>query len=280
MSFSEQIKKVIQTRTEGIEENDIIYHRHPKNSLQARIYRNNSKRKQPVIIDIHGGAWSSYDRTIGALYDRYIAAAGFTVIAIDFRQGPDYKHPSASEDIEAAIEYTLANADELGGNPIQIGLIGSSSGGHLALLTGITTKQRIDYIVALWPVSDPAYRYAYAKRVNRTGLVEAHEGYFTCIDNMHAASIQKILEEGKWNQLPPLLVVQPGEDANVPLEMTEELLHQYQSADGYLEYAFFPGEEHAFAHLPSPATDRCNALVVDFIKRHSDTKKLHTPHKP
>lgn len=214
------------------------------------------------------------DRTIGALYDRYIAAVDFTVIAIDFRQGPDYKHPCANEDIEEAIEYTLAKASTLGGDPMHIGLIGSSSGGHLALLTGITTKHSIDYVVALWPVSDPAYRYAYAKRVNRPRLVEAHHGYFTSIDDMHAVSIQKIIETGNWNQLPPILVVQPGEDANVPLEMTKELIQKYESAGRYLEYAFFPGEPHGFAHLPSPATDRCNALIVDFIKRHSNNYEI------
>ena len=91
---------------------------------------------------------------------------------------------------------------------------------------------------------------------------------------MYSASIQKIVETGKWNQLPPILVVQPGEDANVPLEMTNDLLHHYQSAGGYLEYAFFPGEGHEFAHLPSSATDRCNALIEDFIKRHTNNYEI------
>lgn len=268
----EKIIEIIQTRSEGIEESDIIYLQYPEISLTARLYRTNSKKTQPIIIDIHGGAWNYNDRTIGVVYDRHIASAGFTVLAIDFRQGPDYKHPSATVDIEAAIEYSRTKAQTIGGDPKHIGLIGSSSGGHLALLSGITSQQHIDYIVALWPVSDPAYRYAYAKRMNRTGLVEAHEGYFTSIDDMHTASIQKILETGKWKQLPPLLVVQPGEDSNVPLEMTKELVHQYESAGGYLEYVFYPGEPHGFSHLPSPATDRCNTLVVDFIRRHSNNK--------
>ena len=254
----------------SVKESDITYLRHPEIALQARIYRNDSKRKQATIISIHGGAWNFNDRTVGALYDRHIAAADFTVIAIDFRQGPDYKHPSASEDIEAAIEYTRANAEAFYGDPEQIGLIGLSSGGHLALLAGITTKQIIDYVVALCPVSDPAYRYAYAQRENRTQLVDAHHGYFESIHDMRAASIQTILGTGEWNQLPPVLVVQPGEDRNVPLEMTTEFVRAYQSAGGYLEYTFFPDEPHGFIRYPSPATDRCNSLIVDFIRRHSD----------
>ena len=174
------------------------------------------------------------------------------------------------ENIEAAIEYTRANAETFGGDPERIALSGDSSGGHLALLAGITTKQKIDYILACWPVSDPAYRYAYAQRENRTRLVEAHEGYFVSVENMQAASVQRILDAGEWDQLPPALIVQSGEDLNVPLEMTADLVRAYQSAGEYLEYAFFPGEPHCFGNSPSPATDRFNALVVDFARRHSE----------
>jgi len=70
-------------------------------------------------------------------------------------------------------------------------------------------------------------------------------------------------------QLPPILVVQPGEDKNVPLEMTYDLISKYQSAGGYVEYVFYPGEEHGFAHLPSVVSDSCIELITSFVKRHS-----------
>ena len=253
----------------SVNETDVVYLEHPGLALQARIYRNESESTQSAIIDIHSGAWTFQDRTAGAQYDRYLASAGFTVIAIDHRQGPDYKHPSAIEDIEAAIEYTRVNAETWGADPEQIGLIGSSSGGHLALLAGITTSQEIEYVLACWPVSNPAYRYAYAQRENRTVLVEAHEGYFGSVENMQAASVHRTLDDGEWTQLPPTLIIQSGDDRNVPLEMTSDLLRAFQSAGGYVEYAFFPGEEHCFGHSPSPATDQFNALIVDFARRHT-----------
>lgn len=128
------------------------------------------------------------------------------------------------------------------------------------MYAGITTKQKIDSVLACWPVSDPAYRYAYAQRENRTRLVEAHEGYFESLENMQAASVQQILDAGEWSQLPRLLIVQSGEDLNVPVEMTAELVRAYKSAGGYLEYAFFPEVPHWFGNSPSPATDRFNAL--------------------
>ena len=87
---------------------------------------------------------------------------------------------------------------------------------------------------------------------------------------MHTASVQTFVNAGEWTRLPPILLAQPGEDLNVPLEATNELMHQYQSTGGRPEFVFFPGEPHVYAHHPSPSTDRCNALVVDSIRCHSD----------
>ena len=52
---------------------------------------------------------------------------------------------------------------------------------------------------------------------------------------MHTASVQMFVNAGEWTQLPPILVVQTGEDLDVSLEVTNELMHQHQSAGGRLE---------------------------------------------
>ena len=265
------IDDLVKNPVEGVEETDIIYLERPEIKLNARVYRNESTDTQPILVDIHGGAWNVGSRFGGVYYDRHLAAAGFRVVAIDFRHAPDYQHPSATEDIESAIEYVVKNAEMLGGDPDKIGLIGSSSGGHLSLLSGISSKQKLDYVVALWPVSDPLFRYEYAKRVDRPFLINAHEKYFVDKETMLSASISKLVGDGEWSQLPPILIVQPGEDKNVPLEMTYDLMDKYQSAGGYVEYVFYPGEEHGFAHFPSPISDRCISLIVNFAQRHSVT---------
>ena len=267
---NDQIKEMINNPIEGIDETEKIYKELPETTLKASVYRNKSTDKQPVIIDIHGGAWNVGTRHDGVYYDRKLALAGYTVIAIDFRHAPEYQHPTSTRDIESAIEFVYSNADKLGGDPNHIGLIGSSSGGHLALLSGVSSQYKIDYVAALWPVSDPLYRYEYAKRVDRPFLVNAHEKYFVDEETMQSASIAHIVESGGWNQLPPILLVQPGEDKNVPIEMTLDLVDKYQSAGGYVEYVFYPGEEHGFAHFPSAISDQCISLVIDFARRHTN----------
>ncbi|MDA0351792.1 MAG: alpha/beta hydrolase [Chloroflexi bacterium] len=275
-----------------IAESDVAYANPGDTPLLARIYRPTEPAADgyPVAVAVHGGAWNANDRTVSELANRTLASSGIVVVAIDFRQGPDHQHPSASSDIVAAVRWSKLHAAEYGGNPETVGLIGSSSGGHLALLAAIrphapehqttpvldgqpTGTASIDgtvrYVVANWPVCDPLYRYRYAVRMQRDQLIASHLAYFVDEPTMKAASVPRILDDGEAQELPPLLLVQPGEDQNVPLEMTQYLMRAYQKRGGHLEYAFFPGEHHAFTYEPSDATADCLALVADFVHRRT-----------
>lgn len=276
-------------------EQEVVFAELGGQQLKAHIYRPKTDGILPAVIDVHGGAWNLYDRMAGDLYNRGLASAGLFVLAIDFRQGPDYQHPAASADTAAAVRYLRHHSESLGIDPASIGLVGSSSGAHLALLAGllpnhsqhqgtaIATRvgeavqafRRLDerpasvnYVIALWPVSDPHYRYEYAQRVGRDRLVEFHLGYFADETAMREASIQALLSEGRAETpLPPIMLVQPGADDNIPREMTAALIDAIQQADGQLDYHFYPGMPHAFAHRPSPATDDCIATMIAFIDR-------------
>lgn len=274
-----------------IRETDEVWARPQGVDLLVRLYREAGREGErlPVVISVHGGAWNHFDRTAGALYQRALAQAGNLVVAIDFRQGPAHQHPAASADIAAAVRWVRCNAVRLNADVTCIGLLGSSSGGHLALFAG--TQPNVDmhqgtplaidgafvprddvdasvsYLVALWPVSDPYLRYRYAKRAGIERLREAHERFFADEAAMQAASVPRLVTAGEATHLPPLLVVHPGEDGNVPLEITFDLLRAWQYRRGYVEYAHFPGEPHAFGYRPSAASTRLQALIIDFCAR-------------
>jgi len=126
----------------------------------------------------------------------------------------------------------------------------------------------VSYIIALWPVSDPSYRYEYAKRVGRDGLIKMHDAYFGTQENMKAASIARILNEKEATEnLPEVLIVQAGEDGNIPREMTFDVMAALQNAGSKVDYAFFPGMPHAFGHRPSEYTDDLIETMRDFINR-------------
>lgn len=265
--------------------------------LTARIYRPaDAAGPLPVIVDVHGGAWSAGDRTNGAVYARALAAEGFMVVSVDFRDGPEFQHPTASADVAAAIRWVRLNAEGIGADPERIGLIGSSSGAHLALLAGMKPNvdehtgtpivdmqgaaaahdeidASVDYVVALWPVSDPLARFNYAKEAGIEALQRGHEAYFGGDEAiMTEASAPRIARSGEAESLPPLLIVHPGEDTNVPQPINLDMLHAYQEAGGFVQYAFYPGQAHGFGAREGEATDDMLSMVADFARRNSSAE--------
>lgn len=281
-------------QAEGVSMMDVVW-AHPANlDLKATIYRPSTPTTKPlpVLIDVHGGAWGSGDRTGDKLYASELAQRGLLVVSIDFRQSPEFQHPAASADVAAAVRYVRLNAKALNADPDHIGLIGSSSGAHLALLAALRPdvaqhkgtpiadasgkfaahdeiSAAVDYVVAMWPVSDPAARYRYAKRASIARLAELTEKYFPDEAAMWDASIPRIVTSGEAKTLPPILVVQPGDDGNIPQDMTFDLLHAWQGRGGKLDYLFYPGQPHAFGHRPSAATTDLIQAVGDFIARQT-----------
>src|SRR5438093_9784272 len=166
-----------------VEEVDVPFARPEGKELQARVYRPKGEPVAPLaaLVDVHGGAWSRGDRTTGAHHGRALAASGLLVVSLDFRQGSEAKHPAASADIAAGARYVRANAQRLGVDPRRIGIVGSSSGGQLALLAGVKPgapehagtpivradgsfsaapgDESVAFILALYPVADPHARF-------------------------------------------------------------------------------------------------------------------------
>ena len=267
-------------------EDDFVYLTVDGIELRAHSYRPRKSGILPSVIDVHGGAWNFNDRRTGQHYNNALASSGIYVLAIDFRQAPAFQHPLGSRDVVSAIRYLTGNAEKLNIETENLGLIGSSSGGHLALLAGlkpnadlhnpiteVSTNNRLEdvavkYIIALWPVSDPHYRYLYAKKTGRDRLVTAHNNYFRTEGEMKDASIQRILMSGEATQnLPPVLIAEPGEDLNIPREMTHELMKRFQDAGGKADHLFYPGMPHAFGHRDSASTDDLISAMRDFINR-------------
>jgi len=273
-----------------VAQTSIAWARTGATDLMAEVYRPAGTRERlPALIDVHGGAWGSGDRFQGRHYASALAE-NRVVVSIDFRQSPDFTHPAASADVAAAVRFVRMNADTLGVDPSRIGLIGSSSGGHLALLAALRpdapehkgTRVRtgsgefgaadevsaeVSYVVALWPVSDPAARYRYALRAGLTRLAELTRRYFPEEAAMWDASIPRLVMNGEAPRLPPLLLVQPGEDSNIPQDMTLDLMRAWQARGGRLDYAFFPDQPHAFGHTASPASAELIRLTEAFIRR-------------
>ena len=281
-----------------VEEVDVPFARPEGKELQARVYRPKGEPVAPLaaLVDVHGGAWSRGDRTTGAHHGRALAASGLLVVSLDFRQGSEHKHPAASADVAAGIRYVRAHARQLVVDPGRIGLVGSSSGGQLALLGAVKPgapehagtpivlhggsldatagDESVAFVLALYPVADPLarYRYVVGRQDDGSGfdakrLIAAHHGYFTNEAQMAEASVTRIVAAREARALPPAWVAQPELDDNVPPAITEALVRAYQQAGGEIERVHFAGAKHGFIQQAGADSDKAIAMMRDFIGR-------------
>jgi acetyl esterase/lipase len=155
--------------------------------------------------------------------------------------------------------------------------MGSSSGGHLALLGAVRpTPVTVRAVAALWPPVDPLGRHRFAQRQLETvdegrlrqlyvGLSGASPAYFGSEEVMASASIARIVRAGEAEALPPVYVARASNDTNVPAEMLDELADAWRGAGGELTLSDFPDAPHAFGHLPSTNTDRLLPELTAFF---------------
>ena len=279
-----------------VEEADVVFAKVDGKELQARFYRPKGEADRPLaaLVDVHGGAWSRGDRLAGAFHGSALAASGLLVVSLDFRQGSEAKHPAASADVAAGVRYVRTNAARLGVDPRRIGIAGSSSGGHLALLAGLKLgayagtpivrhdgsldatagDESVAFVLALYPVADPLarFRYVIGREDDGSGfdakrLIAAHHGYFSSEAQMAEASVTRIVAAGEARALPPVWLAHPELDDNVPAAITDAFVQAYQKAGGSIERVHFPGARHGFIGSPSADGDKAVALMRDFIGR-------------
>lgn len=119
---------------------DIEYARVGDTALLLDLHTPSGVKHPPLIVYVHGGAWragSKSDVPIAGLLDHGIAIA-----SVDYRLSTQARFPAQIHDIKAAIRFLRAKASSFGINTEKIAIIGSSAGGHLAALTGVTNGHR------------------------------------------------------------------------------------------------------------------------------------------
>jgi acetyl esterase len=134
----------------------------PAGNLLARIYRPQGNGPFPVLVYFHGGGWvianlGTYDASCRALTN----AAKCMVVSIAYRQAPEHKFPAAAEDAYAALQWVMANAAQLKGDPKRVAVGGESAGGNLATVTCLMARDQKGKMpvhqMLIYPVTNYAF---------------------------------------------------------------------------------------------------------------------------
>jgi acetyl esterase/lipase len=122
--------------------------------LKMNVYRPLQAGKNPAIVMIYGGAWRAGDPSANEEFSRYMAAQGYTVLAIDYRHSPKYRFPAHLEDVKTALKFIQSHADEYEVDRDRIVLMGRSAGAHLALLATFQTVIPVKGAIAYYSPVD------------------------------------------------------------------------------------------------------------------------------
>jgi hypothetical protein len=97
----------------------------------------------PVLIYIHGGAWSFGDKSDIKKHTSFYTNYGIIFVSINYRLSSlhnDIKHPTHVEDCAKAVSWIFNNIKKYGGDKKNLYLSGHSSVAHLASLLSTDGK--------------------------------------------------------------------------------------------------------------------------------------------
>ncbi|MGC5745635.1 alpha/beta hydrolase [Chryseobacterium sp. NFX27] len=231
-------------------------------------------RKQMTVIIIPGGGYYklTYDLN-GFQIAKWFNTLGISAFVLNYRLpiSPDVRQRELAplQDIQAAIKYLRKNAEHYGISPDQVGVIGTSAGGHLAAMASNISTDYTElkgdweniptipnFAILLSPVIDLG---EFAHLGSRNSLLGEN------------ASPEKISEYSMQNRVTektlPTLLIHAQNDKTVPV-MNSILYYQAMIKNKVKGALFiFPEGEHKIGIMnKTELTDNWKKLCSDWLK--------------
>jgi acetyl esterase/lipase len=169
-----------------------------------------SRKNSPVLVVVHGGAWTKGDKRDVALTCETAVAKGFACFAVNYSLAPAFQWPVQLGELQDALGWTKANAASYGGNPSRIGFWGYSAGGQLALEAAYRTPG-IKAVVSWSGPTDLVSWYTRAAR-RLLGCLSP------CLTSQRDASPLEFVSTAR-----PTFIVHSTRDATVPISQSQKL---------------------------------------------------------
>lgn len=232
----------------------------------------------PLIIAIHGGAFMGGDKRDRQLTPMLEALKyGYAVVSINYRLSGEDIFPALVHDVKVAIRWVRANAYRLLIDVDKIAVWGSSAGGYLALMAGVTEgvatmedlsqgcagyRSDVQAVVSWYPPVDftkmdgqlaesglaPRPDQAHNGANSPESLLMGHK--ITEIPALvRAANPESYLRDG----LPPFFIQHGTHDNVVPFQQSINFANKVRSLiTGSVEHELLAGARHADPLFESP----------------------------
>jgi acetyl esterase/lipase len=232
-----------------------------------------------VIVWVHGGAWRGGSREGVDL--KGLTAHGWAVASVDYRLSTQARFPAQIHDIKAAIRFLRARAVALGLPADRFVIAGSSAGGHLAAVVGVTnghpelegtvgddrtTSSDVQAIVDLYGASNltTILRQSTPHGLNVRGpaLDLFLGGQPDAVPEL-ARLASPVFHVDAHD--PPLLMMHGDQDPQMPINQSHELVGAYEQAGRPVVFKVMHGSAHGGPAFTDAAALR---LIDTFLRGH------------
>jgi acetyl esterase len=242
----------------------------------VRVYRpRDASGPVPVVLNFHGGGWTSGDPQQSQWWCSSVAAeAGVVVVSVDYRLAPEHVFPVAAEDCYGATVWVAEHADELGVDASRLAVMGDSAGGNLAAVVALMSRDRSGPAIALqvliYPVVDLAASYPsedeneFAPVLAKADLTGATGLY--CLAEQASDPYASPLRAPSHAGLPPALIQTAQHD---PLRDQGPAYAAALRADGVpVRLTNYIDAVHGYISIPGvvPAARQALAETVDVVR--------------
>jgi acetyl esterase/lipase len=101
------------------------------------VYAPRRRDRRPVVIFFYGGTWSTGKKSDYAFVGAALAERGYVTVIPNYRLYPEIKFPTFVEDGARAVAWVQQHANDFGGDPDRLVLMGHSAGAHIAALLAL-----------------------------------------------------------------------------------------------------------------------------------------------
>lgn len=270
---------------------DISYGPHGRDNL-LDIWRDRhaaGAAPAPVLIQIHGGAWTADDkRSQGHPLMELMVRHGWICVSINYRMSPQHRWPAHIDDVRRAIDWVRGHIADYGGDPTFIALTGGSAGAHLATLAALDSHQSVN-------VGDATQSTPIQAVVPLYGVYDLSGGvpmnsmmlpYLErCVMGQRRAEAAELFEGASPLQFvgadaPPFMIVHGGADTFIPTAQPRALCAALRGAGApTVTYVEIPDAQRAFDIFSTVRTQLTSAAIADFLgvvyARHCRSREAH-----
>ena len=241
----------------------------------------------PVLLFVPGGAWVHGSRLLqGYALMSHLAELGWVCLSIDYRVAPHHPWPSHMTDVKTAIAWARANVDKFGGDRNFVAIGGTSAGGHLAALAGLTANDpemqcelpegsdtSVDAVVGIygrydWEDRSTVERARFVDFLERVVVkrrIAKHPDIFR-----NASPIHRVHADA-----PPFLIVHGTGDSVIPVAQARSFVERLRAASrSVVSYLELPGAGHAFDMIDGARTGSAATAIGLFLNQIHRNRSL------